>query len=143
MNKKILVAVILVIIGILATVFLILKKEKVLVLTDKNEYQSGQVLKVNIRNNSKENICFSTCNNYYLERKDETWQSYKYEKCQKPDLAGFCIKPGGIKAFELDLLKDIEVLKQHRLAIPICFDCQEGEGFKESKRLYSNQFLIK
>ncbi|MBZ9571895.1 hypothetical protein KJA15_00950 [Patescibacteria group bacterium] len=113
----------------------------VLVTTDKTEYEKGEVLKVKIQNNFRKNVCFSSCYPYLLERKNEKWESYKYAECYDLDSNGKCISPGQIKAFELTLPQVPGGL--HRLAIPVCIGCKGEDTFKESKRFYSNEFIIK
>lgn len=116
--------------------------EKVEIFTDKTEYQLGGSLRLKIKNNSKDTLCFSSCYPYLLEKKTERgWESYNYVDCPKKDLNEKCIKPGKVKAFELVLIDGKRGL--HRIRIPACVSCKEGEEFKENKRFYSNQFLIK
>lgn len=139
-----------IIIGILAVVvlfggFLLWKNYQpagnILIQTDKTEYQPGDTLKVKIKNSLRKNISFSSCYPYYLERKNEKWESYKYAECQKLNGNGHYIAPGQEKAFEIVLPETIDGL--HRLAIPLCIDCKNDNFFREDKWLYSNEFLIK
>jgi len=109
--------------------------------TDKTEYQPGENLKVKIKNNFGENICFSVCYPYYLDRKNENWESYKYVECRDFNGNGHCIEAKKEKAFELTLPQVPDGL--HRLAIPICIGCKDKDTFKENKRFYSNEFTIK
>jgi len=118
-----------------------LQKGELSIVTDKTEYEPGGILKVKIKNNFGEQICFSSCYPYLLESKNENWESYKYAECQKFDGNGHCMKAGELKAFELTLPKVSEGL--HRLAIPICVGCKSEDTFREDKRFYSNEFTIK
>ena len=118
-----------------------LQKRDLSIVTDKAEYESGGILKVKIKNNFGEQICFSSCYPYYLEIKNEEWKSYKYVECQKLNGNGHCMKAGELKTFELTLPKVQEGL--HRLAIPVCLVCQSEKEFKEDTRFYSNEFSIK
>jgi len=118
-----------------------LQKGEISITTDKTEYEPGGILKVKIKNNFKEQICFSSCYPYLLESKNENWESYKYAECQEFDGNGHCMKAGELKAFELTLPEVSEGL--HRLAIPICIGCKSEDTFKEEKRFYSNEFTIK
>lgn len=112
------------------------------VLTYQNEYQSGDNLKVKITNNLGKNICFSTCYPYRLEKKDKTWQSYKYVECGHDNIHNGCIEDGETKAFELTLPEFLSGI--HRLAIPICSTtCGEGQSFREESILYSNEFIVR
>lgn len=118
-----------------------LEKRGVSIVTDKNEYEAGGTLKVKIKNNFGKQICFSSCYPYLLENKNENWESYKYAECQKFDGNDHCIKAGDLKAFEFTLPKDVK--GTHRLAIPICLGCKNENPFREDKRFYSNEFIIK
>lgn len=116
-------------------------KGNVLIQTDKTEYQSGDNLKVKIKNNLWQTISFSSCYPYYLERKNENWERYPYVECQSLNLNGNPIIPGKEKMFEISLPTVPEGL--HRLSIPVCISCKENEPFREDKVFYSNEFLIK
>jgi hypothetical protein len=118
-----------------------LQKRDLSIVTDKTEYESGGILKVKIKNNFGEQICFSSCYPYLLESKNEKWESYKYVECQKLNGNGHCMKAGELKAFELTLPQISD--GSHRLAIPVCIDCQSEGNFKEDMRFYSNEFTIK
>jgi len=109
--------------------------------TDKTEYQPGDSLKVKIKNNFRKNISFSSCYPYYLEKKNENWESYKYGDCQKDNENWYYIEPQKEKAFEITLPDAADGL--HRLSIPVCIGCEDKESFREDKRFYSNEFLIK
>jgi len=116
-------------------------KTQVNIITDKKVYQIGSPLKVKIKNNDNKKICFSSCYPYYFEKKNEEWKGYQYENCSGSNLVERCIEPKEVRAFELvipQLDKGI-----HRLAIPACIDCGLKEKFKEDKKFYSNDFIIK
>ncbi len=118
-----------------------LQKGEVIIITDKTDYEGGEILKVKIRNNFRENICFSSCYPYLLERKNEKWESYKYVECHDFNGNGHCINVGKEKAFELTLPEVSDGL--HRLAIPVCIGCKKEDTFREDKRFYSNEFWIR
>jgi len=118
-----------------------IQKRDLSIVTDKTEYESGGILKVKIKNNFGENICFSSCYPYLLENKNENWESYKYVECQKLNGNGHCMKAGELKAFELTLPQISD--GSHRLAIPVCIGCKIEDTFKEDMRFYSNEFLIR
>ena len=118
-----------------------LKGERAEVVTDKKEYAVGDSLKVKVKNALEEEICFSTCYPYYLERKDKDWKSYDYQSCLDKDAVDSCVEPEGVKAFEL-VLPQIEK-GLHRLAIPACIGCEGGKRFKEEEWFYSNDFIVK
>jgi len=118
-----------------------LQKRDLSIVTDKTEYETGGILKVKIKNNFGENICFSSCYPYLLESKNEKWESYKYVECQRFDGNGHCLKAGELKAFELTLPQISD--GSHRLAISVCIGCQSEDTFKEDMRFYSNEFSIK
>lgn len=133
------------VIAILICGFLIWKNYQttgsVSIQTDKTEYQPGDILKVKIKNDFRKTISFSSCYPYYLERKSEKWESYNYAECQDVNENWHYIEPQKEKAFEITLPEVSEGL--HRLAIPICIGCKEKESFREDKKFYSNEFLIK
>ena len=116
--------------------------EKLNVITDKAEYKIGEVLKIKIENNLKENICFSSCYPYYWEKKNNIgWEDYRYVDCPNSDLATYCVGPEEVKAFELAVPS--VGLGPHRLAISACLECGFQESFQEEQRFYSNDFVVK
>jgi hypothetical protein len=113
------------------------------VTTDQQQYNNGGSLKLRIRNLLAANVCFSSCYPYYLERKESKnnsadWDAYSYQSCLYNDQIKECIDPGNTKAFEISLPK----IKQgvHRLSLPACKGCAEGQTFQENERFYSNEF---
>ncbi len=114
---------------------------KLLISTDKTEYNSDGALKVTIQNDSRKNVCFSSCYPYYLERKNSNFESYSYSVCQTPDLNQVCVEPRQSKFFETTL-PPLET-GIHRMAIPACVGCKIKENFKENRKFYSNEFVIK
>lgn len=116
--------------------------QKVNVITDKTEYLVGDNLRVKIKNNLRKNICLSSCYPYYLEKKEEDWESYSYGDCPETNLVENCIESGKVKAFELELPSFITD-GLHRLAIPACLDCGIKQAFNEEQNFYSNDFIIK
>lgn len=115
--------------------------EEVNIITNAEEYKVGDVLKVKIENNLKENICFSSCYPYNIEKKNGEWSSYNYENCLDSNLNGSCVGSRQIKAFEL-VIPSIDT-GFHRLGISACIGCGADEVFKQSQKFYSNDFLIK
>ncbi len=111
------------------------------VITEKKEYRSGDSLEVKIKNVSDREICFSTCYPYYIEAEKEGWKSYKYLPCKGEDMVDSCVGPKEKKAFQLSL-PELEG-GPHRLAVPVCVECQKGERFQDEHWFYSNQFEIK
>lgn len=121
--------------------FLLFRGE-VLISTNKSEYKKGENIIVKIENKTNKKICFSSCYPYYLERKNGEWKSYLYDNCPELDLTTTCIKPNKEKFFQID---DFSYAKEgsHRLLVPVCVGCDLAENFKEDKKFYSNEFLIK
>ncbi len=111
------------------------------IVTQRKDYQNGEILELKITNNSGKKFCFSTCYPYLLEKKDKAWETYKYVECDRDNIHNGCIENGKEKGFELTLPKSISGL--HRLAVPVCSECKEGETFKEESRFYSNEFIVK
>jgi hypothetical protein len=137
----IIIVVLLLIIGWMGWKGYRLRKEGILIVTDKDEYTAGENLKVKIKNNFGKQICFSSCYPYLLENKNKNWRNYKYAKCQRFNGNDHCIRAGDLKAFELTLPEAIKGV--HRLAIPVCIGCKESDTFREDKKFYSNEFTIK
>lgn len=143
-NKQLLIVLITLIIlvgfGLIWRNYWILKEE-VLIATDNTKYEKEGVLKITVTNNLRRNICFSSCYPYYLEKKNGEWKSYIYGDCQETNLNETCINPGQEKTFEINLSLVEKGL--HRIAVPVCTGCKIGENFREDKRFYSNEFMIK
>jgi len=113
--------------------------------TDKTEYKRGENPKITIENRFKNNICFSSCYPYYLEKnkEDRKFTAYEYGACYDLDKAKDCILPGRAKAFEL-FLEDISLGEGiYRIAIPACIGCSIEENFRKDDWLYSNEFIMK
>lgn len=146
MNKKDILVILagLILLGlIILAVFLIPPEvsEEVNVITDAKEYGIGDVLKVKIENNLKENICFSSCYPYNIEKKNGEWNSYSYEDCVGSNLNENCIDSRQVKAFEF-IIPSIYA-GSHRLVVSACIGCNVDEMFKQGQKFYSNDFLIK
>ena len=144
-NKFLIVAVI---IAVLVSVVLIVlsisqnfESVEPKVITDKNAYNIGENLKVEIENNLRKDICFSSCYPYYFEKKGIGWKPYPYIECPSNDFAETCIDPNQIKAFELSV-PSVET-GPHRLAIPACLGCSVNEVFRIDTWLHSNSFIVK
>jgi hypothetical protein len=116
------------------------KQNGAIIVTEKGNYKIGDALKIKIANNSKKEICFSSCYPYYFERNDGSWHAYTYENCLADNLAKPCLEPNQEKAFEISI-PQIEK-GTHRLSLPACLECGLDSGFKESEWLYSNDFVI-
>ena len=145
LNKKVLAG-ILIILVLIVLMALLWKGQKVIIKTDKAEYDNASVMRVKIKNYSLDNICFSSCYPYYLEWKTGPlasieWSAYPYESCSDRDLAEKCLGPLRTKSFEIDLPR----VKQgvHRISVPVCQNQGLGSEFKETGRFYSNEFEIK
>ena len=119
----------------------LIKTFPILIRTDKTEYQKGEILKLAIKNNLGKNICFSSCYPYHLEEKDGDWESYPYSECPKSDINEICLSARQSKFFEINLPFVDE--GAHRLAIPVCFNCKDKDGFREDNKFYSNEFSIR
>lgn len=139
----ILIAVVVILIVVIVLIIGVgLKSQRVKIETDKQEYADGDTLKVNIKNNLREKICFSSCYPYYFEQQNgEGWNGYSYSDCSTANLVEKCIKPRETKAFELVLPSLKEGI--HRLAMPACIGCNVQETFREDRWFYSNGFTIR
>lgn len=108
---------------------------------EKDSYSMEENGRVKITNKTEGKICFSSCFPYYLEvKKGEEFESYSYLNCDTPDVVEKCLDPLGSETFEFSFALLEEGI--HRLAIPLCLDCNEGEDFKEEQRLYTNEFNL-
>lgn len=118
-------------------------ESKIEVLIQEEKYSPGEDLKIQITNNQEENICFSSCYPYYLERKieKEEWERRSYGNCEEEDIAIKCISFKNLRAFEL-MLKNPE-RGVYRVSVPICINCREGEIFQEDKEIFSPFFEVK
>jgi len=150
MNKKHLIIVLFVImlfLVLLASNFLNnlpRKQQKQLsVATDLTEYSLGEFPVLTVKNDLSETVCFSECYRYYLEKGGEAWEGYLYGECKEPDLIKTCLAPEEKTNFELVIDLPEPECGPHRVALPVCLNCQTGEEFKENQRFYSNEFLIK
>jgi len=146
MNKKDILIILagLVLLGIIILAAFLIPpnvSEEVNIITDAEEYRVGDVLKVKIENNLRENICFSSCYPYNIEKENGEWSSYHYENCLNNNLNENCIGPRKIKAFEL-VIPSIGA-GSHRLGISACIGCSADEAFEQGQKFYSNNFLIK
>lgn len=126
---------------LLLLVFLISKKQKLVITTDKKEYEIGDSLRMKIENYFLKRACFSSCYPYYFELKEKEWNSYHYQECPHSNSTEVCIEPGKIKAFEISLSGMKKGL--HRLSLPACLNCFEGDEFRKDDVFYSNEFEIK
>ena len=149
MNKILILIISVILLIILIFAFLAWKgyqisKEKALsISTSQNEYQAGENPKIEIKNNLKETVCFSSCYPYYLEGNNGALKPYGYGNCSDPDVAETCIGSGELKTFEI-ILDRMRVEKgKHRIAIPACIGCTLQENFRKDKSFYSNEFVIK
>jgi len=108
----------------------------------KQIYSRGEGVTVTVRNNSLQQVCFSSCFPYYLQKKDGEWQSYGYPECPEEDVNIPCLSAGEKKTLRFALEKEIKT-GLHRIAIPINKGGEKGESFEEEKRIYSDPFDVK
>ena len=109
--------------------------------TDKMEYDKNGILKMAIKNNLWENICFSSCYPYYIEKKDGDWKAYSYSNCSQSNINDICLNAHQAKFFEINL--SFIAAGLHRLVIPACLNCKNNDTFKEDTKFYSNEFSVK
>lgn len=114
---------------------------RLLISTDRIDYNSDGTLKVAVKNNSLRSVCLSSCYPYYLEKKNGSFETFLYSDCQRENLNQACIEPRQSKYFETTL-PSLQA-GSYRLAIPACVGCQAEESFKEDQKFYSNGFTIK
>jgi len=140
-NKTLLIAILL-FLAVLASGFFLWKSQKLVVVTDKEEYIDGAALRLKVRSLffNKE-TCFSSCYPYFLEKKEEDWRGYKYKSCPFPDRIGKCLSPGEMRAFATSLPDVVPGI--YRISVPVCQDCSFGQEFRETSKFYSNNFEIR
>ncbi len=110
------------------------------IIFEKKGYSKQDMMRITIKNNLMENICFSSCYPYYMEKKQDIWMVYNYEDCQEYDLSDKCIEGGESGGFELSLADADKGI--HRLVISVCRGCSPQQKFKENARIYSEEFVI-
>lgn len=118
-------------------------EKKVTITTDKIEYEQGEMVKITVRNNLNEIICFESCNAYYFQKKNWIWEEYLRKECEVSFITE-CIDSSEVKEFEVEL-SEIDFEKGvYKIAVPIYIDCQNKEWpCEEIKTIYSNKFTIK
>lgn len=129
------------VLAVLVLFLLIGGQKGIEVVTDKSSYVDGTSVMVNIRNNSGDKVCFSSCYPYYMEKKAAGWVAYDYGDCRKKDEASKCVQARQIKTFRINLAQADKGL--HRLRIPACVGCEIGQDFRADKVFYSNLFEVK
>jgi len=119
------------------------KSKDVTITTDKTEYEQGDAIRLSIKNNSGENVCFESCNTYYFQKKNVIWKEYLTKRCEVNFITK-CIDHSEVEEFkgrlsEVDFKEGV-----YKIAVPIYTDCQNEEfPCKENKTIYSNEFTIK
>ncbi|PJE69698.1 MAG: hypothetical protein COU98_00625 [Candidatus Staskawiczbacteria bacterium CG10_big_fil_rev_8_21_14_0_10_38_10] len=128
---------------ILVSINLFLSSQEIKIITDKEEYQKEESLRVKIINNFiGKNVCFSSCYPYYLEEKvDKKWLRFEYSNCDSEDLNENCVDSKGVKAFEI-VLPNLES-GIYRIASAICVNCDSGSQFTGKRWVYSEAFIVK
>lgn len=146
MSKKLKILAALVLILVAGAGFLLGRKSGQSVISvdlAQQNYEKGEQVELTIRNNTSEQICFSSCFPYYLQRrKNDKWVTYDYPSCSDEDLSTSCISPSQVKKFRLTLEKYVRA-NSHRFAIPIFKGGEKGEKFEETERIYSEPFEVK
>ena len=120
-----------------------LQTTNVLVFTDRAEYEKRKNLIVAIQNNFQENICFSSCYPYFLEKKKGYWEwdGYRYGVCDKEDINTSCIESNQVKAFEIELSWARTGL--NRLVIPVVLTVRWRNNLKKIKDFILMNSLLK
>jgi hypothetical protein len=114
-------------------------KQEFMAVMDANQYSIGSSAKLKIVNNSSEEICFSSCYSYYVEKSIASgFKAYPYQHCDSADVPKDCIKGKDTKAFGLDIFSIEDGV--HRLAIPYCISCSNADKFTADGWIYSNEF---
>jgi len=128
--------------GIIMTTNPLVEKE-ITIMTDKTEYEQGEIVKITVRNSLNEAVCFESCNTYYFQKKNWTWEEYLAKKCEV-DFIKECIDFSKNKEFEIEFFKTDFEKGTYRIAVPIYTACQNKEFPCEKKEIiYSDEFTIK
>ena len=147
MDKKIIILpVVIIILAIILWVGLdIYYSNQVSVLVDKAEYLKTDALTVTLENNTKKDVCVSSCKPYAIEKKNGSWVDYQvFSGCPSQTTNETCLKAGESKRFKIDLSMFAAITSgSHRLKIPLCVGCEIGQPFPEKSSFYSNTFIIK
>ena len=141
-HKKIAVGFI--VIALLGLLWMFGRPKRAEAITNKREYAAGSSLDVGIQSNLGKAICFSSCYPYLLQKEEDgngNWQNYTNAECLSSDVVSTCVPDKGFKEFRLSL--DSVETGAHRMMIPICLDCQIGQGFRQDEILYSNIFQVR
>ncbi|MFA7151864.1 MAG: hypothetical protein WC113_03095 [Candidatus Paceibacterota bacterium] len=120
--------------------------DRLVVVTQQSEYaKTEDNLRLNIKSYALQDVCFSSCYPYYIQKKDGTWENYPFAKCNRQEVATECVKAFNLVGRGIDLTNwdNLLLADFHRLALPACIGCKEGDPFRTDKVFYSNEFLIK
>lgn len=117
--------------------------ESVKIMTEKKEYSVDEELKVEIKNDTGDKICFSSCYPYMMQVKNNGWNDYSYVECGEDNIVENCIDSNSLKAFGISLSETFLESAPHRLAISACIGCAIGEKFRVDEIIYSNEFEVK
>ncbi|MFA5643173.1 MAG: hypothetical protein WC949_01305 [Candidatus Paceibacterota bacterium] len=120
--------------------------DRLVVVTQQSEYaKTEDNLRLNIKSYALQDVCFSSCYPYYIQKKDGTWENYPFAKCNRQEVATECVKAFNLVGRGIDLTNwdNLLLADFHRLALPACIGCKEGDPFRADKVFYSNEFLIK
>ncbi|MFA5249537.1 MAG: hypothetical protein WC397_03345 [Candidatus Paceibacterota bacterium] len=120
--------------------------DRLVVVTQQSEYaKTEDNLRLNIKSYALQDVCFSSCYPYYIQKKDGTWENYPFAKCDRQEVATECVKAFNLVGRGIDLTNwdNLLLADFHRLALPACIGCKEGDPFRTDKVFYSNEFLIK
>jgi hypothetical protein len=117
--------------------------ESVKIITEKKEYSVSEELKVEIKNDTNDKICFSSCYPYMMQVKNNGWNDYSYADCGEENVVENCIDSNSLKAFGISLSEMFLESAPHRLAVSACVGCAIGEKFRVDEILYSNEFEVK
>jgi regulatory protein YycI of two-component signal transduction system YycFG len=118
-------------------------KESVEIITEKKAYSVNEELKVEIKNNTSDKICFSSCYPYMMQVKNNDWSDYSYSDCDKDNVVENCIDSNSLKAFGISLSEMFLESAPYRLAVSACIGCAVGENFRVDEIIYSNEFEVK
>lgn len=142
MKRIVVILIVIIVIIILFVFYKNINGPNLKIITEKEEYNLGGDLKINITNHFDKKLCFSSCYPYYFEKKsDSEWTAYQWLVCKKDDLIELCIDLDEKKGF--NLIVDTIDKGAHRIAVPVCIECDYNEEFRPELWFYSNEFIVK
>lgn len=118
-------------------------EKKVVIVTDKAEYELGETLKLTVNNNLSKKICFESCNPYFFEKENLKWEGFLIKLCEASFITE-CLEPGTTKVFEEVLSKLDFSPGTYRIGSRIFVNCVDKTfNCEKDETAYTSEFTIK